>query len=548
MNSSNLNKTFCSCLVLLFLPGLILPSSLKAKDSAWQRKQVDWRAPGGSRIKAINYPPDKAPPLLAERKHRKKTKKPSPAAESVTTELSPSSVFANVIDSPPIGGFVPWIVVSATNARDFELELNAVPTTEIDGSYLTDNPQADYALGIFDTGASANLLSFEAAAVTGLFDFSDPDNDLVTSSLVTLIGATGSVDALVSHPLGMFIDGIGAVEPNNFLADTSLMVGETNVSIIVGDPIESPNLPTAVGSPLAVYFAAHFRNDLWTSITYDGNDFNGPDVQLYALGDANIPTYPNKINLQLRPSDGVAVQYWPCIEPIMICPDGDGAPISPSLITGFLPTQSLYFLPEVDLADGNDTAPNNDKFMFDTGAQVTVISEIVAASLHLNPASPDFTVDIQDVTGAITIEPGFFLDLLEIPALGQWMSFTNAPVVMLNINSPEGGLLDGIIGMNLFVEYNFLLHGGGLMGQGYNPYIEFGPIPYHIPADIVPRGGDGVVDSLDLAAFAKSWLATPVSPNWNKKCDFAPLDAPDEHVDFFDYAVFAGYWLEEITP
>jgi hypothetical protein len=279
-----------------------------------------------------------------------------------------------------------------------------------------------------------------------------------------------------------------------------------------------------------------------------GNDFNGPDVQFYALGDTNIPTYPNKINLELRPTDGVAVQYFPCIEPIMICPDGDGAPMSPSVITSFLPTQSLYFLPEVDLADGSDTAPNNDKFMFDTGAQVTVISEIVAASLRLNPASPDFTVEIQDVTGTITIEPGFYLDLLEIPALGQWMSFTNVPVIMLNIDSPEGGLLDGIIGMNLFVEYNFLLHGGGLMGQGYNPYIKFGPIPYHIPVDIAPRGGDGTVDSLDLAAFAKSWLATPASPNWNKKCDFAPVGTPDEQIDFFDYAVFAGYWLEETTP
>ena len=42
------------------------------------------------------------------------------------------------------------------------------------------------------------------------------------------------------------------------------------------------------------------------------------------------------------------------------------------------------------------------------------------------------------------------------------MRFTNVPVILLDVASPEGGTLDGIIGMNLFVEYNFVVKGGGL--------------------------------------------------------------------------------------
>jgi len=58
--------------------------------------------------------------------------------------------------------------------------------------------------------------------------------------------------------------------------------------------------------------------------------------------------------------------------------------------------------------------------------------------------------------------PGFYIDTLEIPALGRWFRATNVPVVLLDIASPEGGTLDGIIGMNLFVDCNLILRGGGL--------------------------------------------------------------------------------------
>jgi len=62
-------------------------------------------------------------------------------------------------------------------------------------------------------------------------------------------------------------------------------------------------------------------------------------------------------------------------------------------------------------------------------------------------------------------------------------------------------------------------------------------------------GGDGVVNFLDLAVFVEAWLATagmPPSPNWNPKCDMAPLSNPDGSVDFLDFAPFAQHWLEGI--
>ncbi len=221
-------------------------------------------------------------------------------------------------------------------------------------------------------------------------------------------------------------------------------------------------------------------------------------------------------------------------------------PGTPSIIVGNL-SQSLFFVDSVDLHNGIRSAIDKRRFMLDTGAQITVVGSSIGSRLGLNPDNPDFEVEIQDVTGEITIEPGFYIDSLEIPALGDWLSFSNVPVVLLDVASPEGGYLEGIIGMNLFVNFNLVLQGGGLFGQA-PPFLEFSLIPARLTADIAPQAGDGVVDLLDFTAFAKAWLTNATSPNWNPEADLAPPLGPDGIVDLLDLVVFAEYWLNTNAP
>jgi hypothetical protein len=180
--------------------------------------------------------------------------------------------------------------------------------------------------------------------------------------------------------------------------------------------------------------------------------------------------------------------------------------------------------------------------MFDTGAQVTVIGSRVGARLGLNPDNPEFIVEIMGVTGITTDEPGFYIDSIAIPALGGWLRFANVPVILLDVFSPEGGTLDGIIGMNLLDDFNFVLHGGGLFLMD-DPRLELEYIGDKILVDIAPGTGDGKVDLIDLAAFADAWLATSTSANWNVKCDMAPTELPDGVINFLDFAVLAEHWL-----
>ena len=542
----NSHRSIRARLILLLVALLCRPAVVRADRPGWQHQDVDWRMTGGARIRAINYPPDKSPPFQAKRDARQSTalrkKLLSPEAASRLAPLAEEStapIFANVIDSPPIDGFVPWIAVSLTDARSDDDDWDAKDSPYLVGNDLTTDPQLDFAIGLYDTGAAANIMGNADATRAGVFA-AELDGPYTT----LLAGATSYVEANVSHPLGVFIDGLDAIEPRspsdpNGILDMSSMVGEWNTSILLGlvPPYGAPDLPTAIGSPLSVYYAADFKVDQQITVTHNSEEFTGPQITFYAYDDPCIPTYSNRVSLELRPPGG-NVSYFPMLDFDTLL----FVPLYPSMIMGDS-LQSLFFFPEVDLADGENTAIAQNKFMYDTGAQVTVLGTTVASRLDLYSQEPDFEVEIMDVTGEITIVDGFFIDSIEIPAIGQWLSFTNVPVVILNIPSPEGDFLSGVIGMNLFAEYNFVFNGMGF--DLYTPpYIEFEQIPYHIPADIAPLGGDGTVDFLDLDAFAQAWLAIPTSTNWNPKADMVS----DAKINFYDFAVLAKYWQQSIAP
>jgi hypothetical protein len=507
----------------IFISSSLFSTSVQAEQSVRQLEKVDWLAGPAGRIKAIRYLKVKEP-----------TVESAPNFKLFSLE-SADLQNLNTIDSPPTAGFTPLIAVAVTDERSDDLDWVAEPHMSVVGRYLTENPATDFTIGIFDTGAGVNLISNAGAVLTGIYS-----SDLVTPVTVPIEGAMHYVFAGVSQPLGVFIDGLAAIDQNTMTLDDSNMVGESNVSVVVGD-IPAPNepdLPTAIGPPMSVYFVTAISNEHQVSVVYDGNNYTSPDVQFYDHFDSRIPDYANTVPLNLIPAGAADVQYFPDFEGII---DFIFQPGIPSNIGSLL--QSLFFVNSVDLRNGTNSAIDRDRFMLDTGAQITVVGSNVGARLGLNPNDPDFEVEVQDVTGYKSIEPGFYIDSLEIPVLGEWLRFTNVPVVMLDVGSPEGGYLDGIIGMNLFTEFNLVLRGGGLIGQD-PPSLEFERIPARLIADIAPEEGDGVVDILDFVTLAEAWLATPASPNWNPKANLAPRFTPDSIIDFLDFAVLAEHWLD----
>jgi len=498
-------------------------------------ESVDWHGPSGSKIKQVRY----------------STKTAAPEIRSAGT-TAPTST--NVIDSPPVDGFVPWIVLTAT---DESIDAESTGIYEAFASpYIGSppggkNPRTDYFVGIFDTGASAHVIGHANAVRAGLFN-----SAYLTDNVVAVTGVTGSLDAHVTKPYGLFMAGLDALEPNSpgesfmVLPSTAGLLGEYNVSTLIGPiPGSSPDLVTAIGTPMSIFFDTRIETDRMITVTAHDTEYTAPAVTFYDKEDA-APGYSSYIPLELKPAGAMNVQYVTYgfdLEDLADMFDNpwdfemDYSPLTPSVIMGNS-SQSLFFIHGIDLTENGRRADDKDRFMLDTGAQITVIGSRIAARLGLRPADADFEVEIEGVTGESIMTPGFYLDSLTIPAMGDWLEFTNVPVVLLDVFSPEGGTLDGIIGMNLFTQFNLMLRSGGLMLED-DPRLEFERISTAPQAgDIAPSPRDNKVDLRDLSVFSGAWLSDTTSPNWNPDADMAPTPG-DGIVSMPDLMVLVDNWL-----
>lgn len=524
-----------SVLGILFVLSALAP----AGESDWAYKPLEGSMPGRGTLKGIRYPQDKPVPVRSDEPVA--AAKPQIALDEAQADGITGTV-ASLIDSPPIDGFIPWITITTTRENSGELELVAVPKTGPIPSYLrtSTDPNA-LVVGIFDTGASAHVFSNAAGNSLNLYG-----GGYMTTNELDISGVTGSVSARVSKPIGVYIDGLYAANSYG-LGDTSAMVGETNTAVVVGKtpPPGGPDLPNAIGTPLSVYYTAVIKNETPVTRSYGGQEYTAPHIRFYEQGDPAIPEYDQIIPLELRPLGAVNVQYTISLDFLdLLDPFGNFSyePGTPSIIIGNL-SQSVFFVHSVDIYHGMFSALDKTRFMLDTGAQVTTIGKRIAARLNLNPNTPDFEVEIQGVTGDISYEPGFYIDELRIPALGGWQIFRNVPVVLLDVFSPEGGTVDGIIGMNLFNEFNMVLAGGGLflIDDPYLALDRFTAEP--MAGDIAPEILDGQVNILDVAAMGSAWMATPAASNWNPRADLAPVPFHDQLVNWLDYSLMSRWWL-----
>ena len=325
MTFNNLKQIW---LILLVISSTLW-TSVQSAQSSVQLDKVDWLAGPAGRIKAIRY-------FQVKNAHTE----PIPNFKFFSTE-STDTLTLNTIDSPPIAGFVPRIVVAVTDKRSDDLDWVAEPHMSVAGRYLTESPETDFSIGLFDTGASSNVISNTGAIRTGVFS-----SDLVTSNIVELAGAIRNVAANVSQPLGVFMDGLAAINQNTMTLDDTNMVGQSNLSIVVGNIPEpnEPDLPTVIGTPMSVYYVTVISNDNPISVIYDGNHYTAPDIHFYDHFDFRIPDYNNSIPLNLIPAGAADVQYFPDLEGIF---DFVFQPGSPSIIGSLL--QSLFFVNSVDL-------------------------------------------------------------------------------------------------------------------------------------------------------------------------------------------------------
>jgi hypothetical protein len=317
------------------------------------------------------------------------------------------------------------------------------------------NP-SNAAFSIFDSGASAVTFSADDQAVFASLGSAIP---IKVPGGATADGIGGTITGDVSQPGTIIADGMHAstltfdsqgfpIFGINFTSSSGTTPG---IQAFVGTDTGSPLMPTITGTPILEPSPTNPAG-LAAEVYMQGEQLNFSDV----IPGLIIPVpdlYFVAPKTQLTAAPGT---IGPLRIPMAFY--GDDNYLSPgSQIT----SSPNLVQPNTQLVDNGITL-TKQTFLFDTGAQLSIISTAEAHALGLDLAHPTTSIDVQGVGGDLTI-PGFTLDQLDVPLSGGGvLQFTHAPVYVLDI----GFGIDGLLGMNLLNNANALL---------FNPYDPAGP-------------------------------------------------------------------------
>ena len=153
---------------------------------------------------------------------------------------------------------------------------------------------------------------------------------------------------------------------------------------------------------------------------------------------------------------------------------------------------------------------NDVELLFDTGADLTVVSEVMAAQMGFDAVldEPDFVLEVEGAGGVLGGVPGFYLEEMKIDAVGGSILLQNVPIAVLNVPDPTSpaNVIDGIIGMHVFAGRNLVI-------------------------DAVPAfGGTGAVPSLyisDPVTEKHQWATSAGSEDWATAGNWSAAGVPD---------------------
>jgi hypothetical protein len=380
----------------------------------------------------------------------------------------------------PIGGFLPMVGISLTDKFKDEndptftfFQADYEPT--LSGIQLGSGGTPHYDLALLDTGANGSLLTAASDAA-----FNVEGAGFRGTKTQTIGGATGFLPVTVNDPMAMFATGLSnrtGTAPLTFNA--SSFIGQSSVSFATMPP--ESDLPNVLGLPFSSQYATYIRNDQPQIFSTGGKTVRSPQIAFLPLGSGGqgiVRRAP--ITLDDASSFSSPPQYVPDYSNILAEPPiplTDDPTAFTVRISSSLTASAAYFL-SVN-ASNKGQSLTNASFFFDTGADVTVVSQLNAVRLGFDPVldTPDFTVSVVGSGGENQNVPGFFADNFTVQAVGGSITLSHVPIVVLDVVNPShpGNIVDGIVGMNVLAGRNLVIDpkpalGGG--GVGPSLYIS----------------------------------------------------------------------------
>jgi len=297
------------------------------------------------------------------------------------------------LNLPPLNGFQPLVVIGLTDEQvdgstfDSFAKVSDVPGSNgVPSNTLPVGGPQKYMIAVIDTGAQANILSYDAL---GQVDLGSAQR--LGAGTQEIIGASGSEIADIADPIGIYMSGLNNATGG---ATLGLTAGAPLKGILNNSPLTARSgsgLPNIIGSPVIGLYQTQIKNSQPVHVTVGGTTYRSPLVQFAAPGTA-IPSSYGKIAVTATNTVGGPPTYFPSISN----PSNWGD--DPQL-----PTVWESIFANVTATHTNGTSTNS--FLFDTGAEVTVLSTDTAANIGIftagdTPTPPDFSVEVTGVGGS----------------------------------------------------------------------------------------------------------------------------------------------------
>jgi len=380
-----------------------------------------------------------------------------------------------------LGGFIPFVGIGMTNefktiaAIDLgDIPFIADPAFEVGDTLLGstgplqgDGSRPFFDVALLDTGAATHIITQEA------FDgFEIIGNNMRGTNIQPIGGATGVINTEINDAGGIYAAGLGDrnATGTHLGIDPNALRGQTSIATLTAP--DEWSLPNIFGLPMAAQHAIAIRNDDPQIFRHQGRTVRTPQVDFIDLGTGVDEGILRRAPLRLNPGIGF-VQGPQYVFNIDLTDIGgeiavNNNPASPSVILDSNGNGGGLYL-EVDLQRGDEGFQDRE-LLFDTGADLTVISELMAKRLGFDAVldTPDFVLEVEGSGGVQGGVPGFFIDELNIDTVGGDFTLQNVPVAVLDVANPNdpGNIIDGIIGMHLFNGRNIVIDANPATGAG----------------------------------------------------------------------------------
>jgi hypothetical protein len=309
---------------------------------------------------------------------------------------------------------------------------------------------------IFDTGASAVTFAYtdqeDFDATVGAIPIKVPGGAIaegIGGAIIGDVSDRGRIYAVGLNAADLTFDEFG-FPIFNFDFNSPGGASTPGIQTFVGTEDGSPILPAITGTPLLV-----------------------PNIE----NPNGLAAYVDMLGAQLDFSDLIPDLILAMPNVNFVQPD---SPIAPAAATsaptrillttygadnyanpGNLITESYNYVQTDTSAALGSIKVDHQTFLFDTGAQLSVVSTDLAIQLGLDLANPETSITVQGVAGEEDV-PGYTIDSLVVPTADGTITFTNVPVYVLDV-APD---IQGILGMNLFNTADKLM---------FDPYSAGGP-------------------------------------------------------------------------